>query len=110
MELIIDHIGSITVVTYPDANLDASNIRDFKEAINPVLVQETQIIFDMSRIHFVDSHGLGALMLCLRQSEVSGGIIKLCSLSPSVHSLFEQVRLHKVFDIYETREEAIQAF
>ena len=110
MELLIDHTDSITVVTFPESNLDATNNREFVDAMKPVLVQDARIIFDMSRLRFVDSSGLGSIMLCLRRLNTSGGILKLCGLSKSVQALFELVRLHKVFDIYPTKEEAIQAF
>ena len=110
MELIIEESETIKVVTFPDSNLDASNNKDFVQAMDPMLDQKVQIVFDMSRLRFVDSSGLGSIMLCLRRLTASGGTLKLCGLSKSVHSLFELVRMHKVFEIYKTKDEAIQAF
>ena len=110
MELIKDHAGSITVVTFPETTLDANNNQDFMEAMNLVVGQGAQIVFDMSRIHFMDSRGLGVIMLCWRRLNASDGTLKLCGLSKPVRDLFELVRLYKLFDIYKTREEAIEAF
>ena len=110
MELIIDHVNSITIVTFPEASLDVTNNRDFMKAMSPVLKSETQVIFDMSKISFVDSHGLASIMVCRKRLKPSGGFFKLCGLSKSIQGLFDIVRLQKIFDIYKTREEAIQAF
>jgi anti-sigma B factor antagonist len=67
-------------------------------------------VFDLSRLRFTDSSGLGALISCLRKVNANGGDLKLCAMSDQVRALFELVRMHKVFDIYATREEAVRAF
>jgi hypothetical protein len=36
--------------------------------------------------------------------------VKLCRLSKHVRSVFELVRMHRIFDIFETRQAAVQAF
>ena len=33
-----------------------------------------------------------------------------CGMAPTVRALFELVRMHRIFDTYPTREEAIAAF
>ena len=49
-------------------------------------------------------------MTFLKQSKTAGGELKLCGMSPAVRKLFELVRVHKIIDIFETKEETIQAF
>jgi anti-sigma B factor antagonist len=39
-----------------------------------------------------------------------GGDVKLCGMLPQVRTVFELVRLHRIFDIYSTPEEAVRAF
>jgi len=36
--------------------------------------------------------------------------LKLCGMSKPVRAVFELVRMHRVFDIVATREEAVRAF
>ena len=38
------------------------------------------------------------------------GSIKLCSLQTQVKSMFELTRLHRVFDIYQTVDEALESY
>jgi anti-sigma B factor antagonist len=46
----------------------------------------------------------------LKVVHASGGELKLCAMSKSLRALFELVRMHRVFDIYNSREEATRAF
>ncbi|MBM3262299.1 MAG: STAS domain-containing protein [candidate division Zixibacteria bacterium] len=108
MELHSETIGAILVATYGEPSLDASNNREFVEGFSALLTPGARIVLDMSHLRFVDSSGLGSMMLCMRRLKGAGGDLKLCGLSGSVMALFELVRMNRVFDIYPTREEAIR--
>ena len=110
MEMTIEQIDGVTVVVVPGKELDAGNTEQFKSAIKPVLVASTKVVFDLSQLRFIDSSGLGAFLSCLRQLSTRGGELKLCGLSNQVYQTFELVRMHRIFDIYNTRSEAVQAF
>ncbi|MBI3736649.1 STAS domain-containing protein, partial [Candidatus Sumerlaeota bacterium] len=58
----------------------------------------------------LDSSGLGAILSCLRKLNSVGGDLKLCAMSKPVHTLFELVRMHKIFEIFPTRDEAVRSF
>src|ERR1700690_2488988 len=90
--------------------LDASNSADFKRDVAPLLESTTKLVFDLSRLRFVDSSGLGAFISCLRKLNAKGGDVKLCGMSKQVRAVFELVRMHRVFDILPTREDAVRAF
>jgi anti-sigma B factor antagonist len=110
MEIPVDNIDSVAVATVPVDELDASNAEEFKRDILPVLQANTKLVLDLSRLRFVDSSGLGAMLSCLRQLSAKSGDLKLCGMSKQVRGLFELVRLHRIFDIYGTKEEAVHAF
>jgi anti-sigma B factor antagonist len=110
MEMTVDKMGDVTVVGLPGEQLDASNAKEFKSHIAPVLEANSKVVFDMSLLRFVDSSGLGAILSCLRRLNAAGGDLKLCGLSKPVRALFELVRMHKIFDIYVTKEEAVRTF
>ena len=109
MDFQIDQQDSATIVTFSGPSLDASNNREFVETFSPLMIPDARIVFNMCHLRFVDSSGLGSLMLCLRRLSASGGMLKLCGLSKSIQALFELVRMNRVFDIYPTTEEAVQA-
>jgi len=110
MEIAVDKVDSIAVAAVPVDELDASNAGEFKRDIAPVLQANTKLVLDLSRLRFVDSSGLGAMLSCLRQLTAKSGDLKLCGMSKQVRGLFELVRMHRIFDIFGTREEAVRAF
>jgi len=110
MELTTEKIGDVTVVVLPGEQLDASNAKEFKRDVTPLLEPNGKVIFDLTGLRFVDSSGLGAFLSSQRHLNATGGDLKLCGMTKPVRSLFELVRMHKIFDICGTKEEAIRAF
>ena len=110
MKVAVDQIGEVGVAVVPVDELDASNASEFKRDITPVVESNSKLVLDMSRLHFVDSSGLGVILSCLRQLSAKGGDLKLCCMSKQVRAAFELVRMHRIFDIYANRDEAIRAF
>ena len=108
MEMIVEKLGEVTLVRLPGEQLDASNAKDFKRDVAPVINRVSKVVFDLGQLHFVDSSGLGAMLSCLRQVNSAGGELKLCGLSKPVRALFELVRMHRIFDICDTREDALR--
>jgi anti-sigma B factor antagonist len=103
-------LTDVVVMAVPGPSLDASNSKKFKNEMVPVVQSTSRLVFDMSKVQFVDSSGLGALLSCLRQLNAHGGDMKVFGLSKPVRGLFELVRMHKVVEIHNTREEALSAF
>jgi len=110
MEAVVEKVGEATVLTIPGESLDASNAKDFKRDVMPIMERNLKVVLDMSKLQFVDSSGLGAILSCLRRLNASGGDLKLCGMTKPVRALFELVRMHRIFDIFNTREEAVSAF
>lgn len=110
MPMTVENAGDIAIVAIPGKSLDSGNSRDFKAEIAPIVAVHRKVVFDLSSLSFVDSSGLGAILSSLRQANSAGGDLKLCGLSKPVRALFELVRMHRIFDILNTREEAIRSF
>ena len=110
MLIIVAEIKGVAVLTPDIANLDAGNVREFKDEALPRLTDAKKVVFDLSRIQFVDSSGLGAILSALRKVNSNGGELKICGMTRTVHALFELVRMHRVFDIHKERDDAIKAF
>ena len=110
MKLVQEKKDEVMIITPAGDVLDASVTADFKGAITPILKAERHVVLDMSNIQFVDSSGVGAILSCLRTLNAEGGDLKLCALTKPVQALFELVRMHKIFDIFDNRDEAAAAF
>jgi len=110
MDITFGDVNGVAVVVLPGQDLDAANTADFKSAVAPVLKAHSKVVFDLSKLRFIDSSGLGAFLSCLRQLSKKGGELKLCGMSTQVYQTFELVRMNRIFDIYATRNEAVAAF
>jgi anti-sigma B factor antagonist len=110
MDIPVQRTGDVSVATVPVEDLDAGNAADFKRDMTAVADGSQKLVLDLSRLRFVDSSGLGAFISLLRKVNAKGGDLKLCAMSKPVRAVFELVRMHRVFDILATPDEAVRAF
>jgi anti-sigma B factor antagonist len=103
----IDSFPGTAIVAFPVGNLDAGNVKDFRAAIQAVADTHDTIVLDMRRLTFVDSSGLGALLSCLRALKGKRGRLLLFGMTKPVRALFELVRMHRIFSIHDTQEDAL---
>ena len=75
-----------------------------------LMQDRARVVLDMAGVKFVDSSGLGALISCLRQANGRKGDLRLCEMSRTVRALFELMRMHRVFNIHDTRADAVASF
>jgi anti-sigma B factor antagonist len=102
--------NGVLVLELREDNIDASNVREFKEVATALMQDHTKIVLDMTGVNFIDSSGLGALISCLRQLNSRRGDFRLCEMTQSVRALFELMRMHRVFTIHGSRAEAVRSF
>lgn len=109
MKLIVTEASeTAAIVSFPVDNLDAGNVKAFRDAIQEVTGSREIVLLDMSPLNFVDSSGLGALLSCLRTMNAKNGQLRLFGMTKPVKALFELVRMHRIFTIYNSREEAME--
>lgn len=102
----------VLVVTPQGESLDAKNAPAFKEAVLELIRQigTSQVVFDLHHLQFIDSSGLGIFLSIQRTLTVQGGKLKLVRLNKPIRTMFEIVSMHRIFDIFNTVEEAIKSF
>lgn len=102
--------GDVTVLHVALDTLDAGNEKRFKKEVISQLEPYSKVVLDLSEVNFIDSSGLGVILSCYRHLHSGSGDLKLCCLNEQVHTLFELVRMHRIFDIHKTVEEAVASF
>ncbi len=110
MNFSTETVNDVTIVTLQGETLDANNAKALKTDLGPVLAPGAKLVFDLKAVRFVDSSGLGLLLSCLRQVHSSGGDLRLCDMAKAVRALFELVRMHRIFEIFSTRDEALRSY
>jgi len=103
--------GSVSVIYVREERLDAHNSEDLKAEVNKVFAADSKnIIVDLKDVRFIDSSGLGVLVSGFKNASTRQGSLKLCGLQTQVKSMFELTRLHRVFDIFQTVDEALESY
>jgi len=111
MNLKTEPNGKVMVVMVREERLDAHNSDELKVEINRLFVSGTKdLLVDLKEVRFIDSSGLGSLVSGYKNASTHQGSIKLCGLQTQVKSMFELTRLHRVFDIYQTVDEALESY
>lgn len=90
--------------------LVASCADEFKETMLEKLKDSKKVLFNLREMEHIDSSGLGAIVSILQWKNANGGFIKLCCLQPRPRIVFDITKVYRIFDIYNTEEEALAAF
>ena len=69
-----------------------------------------KLIFDLNKVHWIDSSGLGLLIRAYTRMQKADGELKLARVTRSVNSLLQMTKLTTVFAIHDTLEEATESF
>lgn len=107
MDMEITEYGTATVATLNEGRLDAAMAVRFKDALRDVSDGGADhIILDMSKVAFMDSSGLGAVVAVMKLMGRDKQF-EIAALSPTVEKVFKLTRMDSVFRIYGTVEEAL---
>lgn len=111
MLLSIEEQPYAVVIQVRESRLDAHNSGELKtEMLSQFEGDKNNLVIDLQEVRFIDSSGLGVLVSGFKNASARNGSLKLCGLQQQVKSMFELTRLHRVFDIFATREEALDSF
>lgn len=109
MQLQITEKDETVIITIQEERMDAHNSGHLKERMLQLFDEgKYQLIIDLGGVRFIDSSGLGALVSGFKNASARDGNLKLCCLQPQVRSMFELTRLHRVFEIFTTLDDALE--
>lgn len=107
MDIADERHGPLLVVRVNDGRIDAGRTAAFKSYLEEKIgAGESRLVLDLTKVQFVDSSGLGALVFGLKRVG-PGGLFALVGLSVSVVRLFSMTRMDRVFPLYGSVEEAV---
>ena len=71
---------------------------------------EKRIIFDLERVSYVDSSGVGAIVKCFSTLKKSGGSLRLAGVKGMIANVLKMSQVDKIIEIYPTAVEAAGNF
>lgn len=110
MQLIESELNGTSIISVEEERVDAHNAEVLKQHLASVFAGGAKkVVVNLAAVRFIDSSGLGALVSGFKNASTQQASLRLCGLHTQVRSMFELTRLHRVFDIYETIDEASSA-
>ena len=109
MELNFELVEDVGILSL-SGRLDSSNVNILKEEFSRHINDEPKFVINLQSLEFIDSTGLGGLVSCLKKCIEAGGDLKIAKLPPKPRMVFEITRAHKVFDIFDDLDAAVESF
>ncbi len=100
-------IGLELAILEPSGYITAANAAEFQQELAQAVSSHKNSMFlvDMSKVEFLDSAGLMALVSVYSLAKSLDKRFSLCSVEPSVRIIFELTQLDKAFEIFENRRQ-----
>lgn len=101
MQVTLGRAGEALVISVMESRLDAAVAITFKDLVRDLTTTAgSPVILDLSRVEFLDSSGLGAVVGVMKQLGPERPL-EIAGLTPSVRKLFRLTRMDTVFRIHD---------
>ena len=108
MELVADCQGDLLIVTAMENRIDAAGAIQFKDRMRDIVkVPARRVLLDLSRVGFLDSSGLGAVVAVMKLLGPERKL-ELVGLTPTVAKVFRLTRMDTIFTIHPALPEGLR--
>jgi anti-anti-sigma factor len=88
-----------------NGNLNATTSQEFRQNIADILEIGAKIVLvDFKDVTFMDSSGLGALVLAFKTLRAAETKLVICSINEQVRILLELTNMDRVFEIFPSQD------
>jgi anti-sigma B factor antagonist len=94
-----------------NGKLTVGGASDLRERVNEQLAAGSlQQILNMKEVDYIDSTGLGTMVICFMSVQKAGGALKMVNLNRRNLELVLLTKLSTVFSIFDDEQQAINSF
>ena len=105
MEFRTSRIKNYTVLAI-HGEIDYFNIDEFKKEVLALPEgNDLHVIIDLENITFIDSSGIGTLVICHRAMKKKGGSLSLYKVPPDIMVLIKMSTIDQFISIYQSENE-----
>ena len=102
--------GPVIVMELPE-KLNHLEGTTFLAEMKPLLESDRpRMVLDCSQVQHIDSAGIEVLLESMEEVMKRDGDLKLAALSPSCAAILELMRVDRLFEVFETADEAARSF
>lgn len=87
---------------------EASTVRDKVSAI--AAQGYVNVVLNLENVEYIDSTGLGALVICFTSLKKAGGALKLVNPNKRNVELLLLTKLHTIFEVFSDDQDAVNSF
>ncbi|UCH11961.1 MAG: STAS domain-containing protein [Candidatus Omnitrophota bacterium] len=99
------------VICHINGDIDINSSPDIRKTFAELTASyQKKIVINLAEVSYIDSSGLATLVEMLKKIKIYGGGLRLSNLADKVKALFEITKLEKIFQIYDTAEQAVAGF
>jgi anti-sigma B factor antagonist len=99
------NMSPVVKIIQPSGILDGTKASQFRQEISDLVEAGADVVLiDFTDVTFMDSSGLGALVLALKTVRAAGSQLVVCSINEQIRILFELTSMDRVFEIFQTRD------
>jgi|SRR5215471_9737245 len=100
--VVLDIAGRITL---------GRDCQDVEWAVEDLIRDNAKkVIFDLSALDYVDSTGIGVIVMCVAKMTAAGGQLRLAAPRARIAELLRVTRLDQVWHLHPSTAEAAEAF
>lgn len=91
--------------------MGGDDTKEFNEVLHKLIDQgKTRVVIDLGAVKFMNSSGLGMLIGGLTTMKKAEGHLKLANVTEKIESLLIITKLIKIFESYDSVDEAVKSF
>ena len=106
MKISIREAGEAKVVEV-EGDVDLGTSPDLRRTLFETLLDAPKLALNLAAIRYIDSSGIATLIEVLKHSQTSHQEFVLFALSPAVQQVFRLTHVGRIFQIFQTEEEAL---
>lgn len=111
LEIAVREIDSIVVLDLAGKLIAGEPCNSFRSAIREQqAAQHLRLIVNLEKVDFIDSTGLGALVLCFTTLQKAGGALKLLHVNKRNIELLVLTKLSTIFETFQEEQDAVNSF
>lgn len=75
-----------------------------------IAANHRRVVLNMAGVDYIDSTGLGSLVICFTRLQKAGGTLKLLNLNRRHIELLVLTKLTTVFELFDDEQDAVNSF
>jgi anti-sigma B factor antagonist len=87
---------------------EASSVREKVTAV--IAAGNVNVLLNLEHVEYIDSTGLGAMVICFTSLKKAGGALKLVNPNKRNVELLLLTKLHTIFEVFSDEQDAVNSF